>query len=128
MGKIASVIDKLKAFPWHRYVKFAYLTGSWAEGKRGRDVDIIISPVDLETYGELLEALVKHLGVVEDQIDLIPLTPRTPCPFVLDALPKAIPLYVEDIDYVLRIFNVCQDWYIDYKKLGLHEALLEAIG
>jgi hypothetical protein len=30
---------------------------------------------------------------------------------------------VEDWDLVLRLFNVCQDWEIDAKKLQLHEAL-----
>ena len=120
------MIERLKAFPWGRYVRFAYLTGSWAEGRQGRDIDIVIPPLDLDTYGELLGELAKHLGVPEDQIDLIPLSERTPCPFVLDALSKAVPLYVEDLDYVLRIFNICQDWYIDYRKLGIHEAVRAA--
>ena len=90
-------------------------------------MDIIVPPLDLDRYGELLEALVKYLGMNEDLIDLIPLTERTPCPLVLDALSKAVPLHVDDLDYVLRIYNICQDWYADYRKLDLHEAALTAV-
>ena len=55
-------------------MSFAYLTGSWAVGRRGRDVDIIVPPLD--RYGELLEALVKYLGMNEDLVDLRPPLPR----------------------------------------------------
>ncbi len=119
------MIERLRLFPWGRFVSFAYLTGSWAVGRRGRDVDIIVPPLD--RYGELLEALVKYLGMNEDLVDLIPLTERAPCPLVLDALSKAVPLHVDDLDYVLRIYNICQDWYADYRKLDLHEAALTAV-
>jgi hypothetical protein len=35
-----------------------------------------------------------------------------------------VPLYVEDWDLVFRLFNVCQDWEIDAKKLQLRETLM----
>ncbi len=90
-------------------------------GSAGRDVDIMVPPLDLDRYGELLGAPVKYLGVNEGLVDLIPLTERTPCPLVLDALSKAVPLHVDGLDYVLRVHNICQDWYV---KVGFRNILV----
>ncbi len=87
------------------------------------DIDIAIPKTDLETYSEVLTELALWLGVNEDFIDLVEVGPETPCPLVLEAL-LGVPLYVEDWDLVFRLFNVCQDWEIDARKLQLHEILV----
>ncbi len=104
-------------------MKFAFLFGSAAAGGPAEDIDIAIPKADLETYSELLAELALWLGVREDYIDLVEVGPETPCPLVLEAL-RGVPLYVEDWDLVFRLFNVCQDWEIDAKKLQLHETLM----
>ena len=116
-------LEKLRRFPWARYVKFAFLFGSAAAGGPAEDIDIAIPKADLETYSEVLAELVLWLGVKEDYIDLVEVGPETPCPLVLEAL-RGAPLHVEDWDLVFRLFNVCQDWEIDARKLQLHEALV----
>jgi predicted nucleotidyltransferase len=116
-------LEKLRQFPWSRYVKFAFLFGSAAAGGPAEDIDIAIPRTDLETYSELLAELALWLGVREDYIDLVEVGPETPCPLVLEAL-RGVPLYVEDWDLVFRLFNVCQDWEIDARKLQLHETLV----
>ncbi|MCC6020942.1 MAG: nucleotidyltransferase domain-containing protein [Thermoproteaceae archaeon] len=116
-------LERLKQFPWSRYVKFAFLFGSAASGAPARDLDVAIPAVDLDTYSELLGELALWLGMSEDYIDLVEVGPETPCPLVLEAL-GGIPLHVGDWDLVFRLFNVCQDWEIDARKLQLHETLM----
>lgn len=116
-------LDRLKAFPWGRYVKFAFLFGSAASGGPAGDLDIAIPRLDLERYSELLGDLAVWLDVNEDFIDLVEIWEETPCPIALEAL-RGVPLYVEDWDLVFRFFNVCQDWEIDARKLQIHEILL----
>ena len=116
-------LEKLRKFPWARYVKLAFLFGSAATGGPAEDMDIAIPKTDLETYSEVLTELALWLGVNEDFIDLVEVGPETPCPLVLDAL-RGLPLHVEDWDLVFRLFNICQDWEIDARKLQLHEILV----
>ncbi len=116
-------LEKLRQFPWGRYVKFAFLFGSAATSSRAEDLDIAISKTDLETYAEVLTELAMWLGVNEDYIDLVEIGRDTPCPLVLEAL-RGVPLYVENWDLVFPIFNICQDWETDARKLKLHETLV----
>ncbi|MEZ0319694.1 MAG: nucleotidyltransferase domain-containing protein [Pyrobaculum sp.] len=127
MIELSQVLKTLKEIPWGRYVKFAFLTGSLAEKGRGNDVDIVISKIGLEEYGELLYLITSALGIDEDHVDLVPVDENTPCAFVVDSLGKSVPLYVADWDEVFRIFNICQDFLIDAKKLDLFYTAVKAV-
>jgi len=119
--KLEEVLPILKSIPWNRYVKFAFLTGSLVERGSGRDVDVVISEVDLEAYSELLSLVVKSLGVSEDFVDLVQINEATPCSFVVYSFSHSIPLYVGDWDEVFRLFNICLDHQIDTRKLSTLE-------
>lgn len=127
MVELGQALEALRSVPWGRYVKFAFLTGSLAERGRGNDVDVVVSKISLEDYGELLYQITSALGLDEDHVDLVPVDENTPCVFVVDALSKSVPLYVADWDEVFRIFNICQDFLIDAKKLDLYHTAVRAV-
>ncbi len=128
-------VDVLRSFPWDKYgVVFAVLFGSRAWGKAFKgDWDIGVWLTDVEKDVDLLYALAKHLGVREDDVDLVVLNnyEYLPCTLIIDVLGRGKAVYYRDLDEYLdiklRVLKPCFDFMIDAEKLDLLRTQIEAV-
>ena len=132
---MGEALEKLRRFRWEDFgVAFAVLFGSRLRGRvlKG-DWDIAVWLDDPERAADLQHALAKHLGVREQDVDLLVLNSYEvlPCTLVIEVLGRGKPVYYRDfdafLDAKLRMLLPCFDFEIAARKLKLLEAQVEAV-